>query len=52
MLQDVAWTGFGLIEILGRYGAVRGTVILMPMRRGVSTVADSAVPFLSLSSTR
>lgn len=40
----MAWTGFGLIEILGRYRAVQGTVILMPMPRGVSvsTVADSA----------
>lgn len=36
--------GFGLIEILGRYGAVQGRVVLMPMPRGVSvsTVAHSA----------
>lgn len=34
MLRDVAWIGFGLIEILGRYGAVQGTVVLMAMRRG------------------
>lgn len=41
----MAWTGFGLTEVLGRYGAVPGRAVLMPMTRGGSgsTVAASAM---------
>lgn len=39
MLWELAWPGFGLIGILGRYGAVQGRVVLMPCQ-GVSVSAQ------------